>query len=580
MRAMIRRTWARTARRSAPQFGRAFIIGSAIVIVVLVAQALVGVGRVGISNDEPGHVSRTNSWLRSRWYVPEIWLDQNDDVIATVPTTKLHTYGGAFSLTAHAVGVVTGVEPLDHASTSSSAYAARRRLVVGLGVVGAAAVAYATVLLTRRRSIAVWAGAATLAMPLWTGYSMFAVKDVPTGAGWTMVTAACIAALAPGLRRRRLVMVCGLSVAGVWFSVGTRIALWLPIFGTILIAIVLAQLSRNETQRRHATLALGVGALASAVAVGAVHPRNAATPITWLWNAAVRSADFNEGDRLTLTAGHRLATKPPWWYLPAWFSASIPLLLGALALVGVAFLVVALVRGRAHLRERVGEPDVLMLFWLLQVAALPVFAVIMRSTLYAGLRHHVYVMPAIAALAGYAVHRITSVSHAQGRYANDTQRALVGVVAILALALPMVDQLRLTPYAFVYKNILAGPVDDRWETDMHWVSSREALWRLPVGTRVLCYKDPTIGHVQQPVISDCTRHPQIEPFLDEMGRDAVTDDIGTDVWVIARRSNASPPLAGCRSVADVTRPLRGQEVAISYVLRCDPTIVSVPPVAG
>lgn len=213
--------------------------------------------------------------------------------------------------------------------------------------------------------------------------------------------------------------------------------------------------------------------------------------------------------------------------------------------------------------------------WAVQALGLPLFAIVAHSTLYGGLRHHVYALPALAALAGYAVHRLTS-GASEPETVGAGRRVLIGIGAIAALVGPTVDQLTLNPYAYLYKNALAGSVDTQWETDMHWVTAREALWHLPAGSRVLCYKTATVGTAAPPEIEECTNHPQVQPFLDEMGRRASPVDIGDDVWVIARRYNGSPPAAGCSSVADVTRRLRGREIVISYVLRCDPSVVDLP----
>jgi hypothetical protein len=563
----------RFAQRCAPLFGRLLTIGSVVAIVVVVVNAALGIGRLGVSNDEPIHVERTNTWLDSRWYLPEDWVNDQDDVISDVATTRLHTYGGAFSMSAHAVAVAAGVQPARSASFTSEAYEVRHVVTLALAAAGAGSVGYATVLLTRRRSIGMFAAAATLAMPLWTGYGVFAVKDVPAGAGWTMVTAGCIAGLVGGLDRRRFLAMLGLLAAGVWFSIGTRIGLWVPISATVLLAIVLARLSLEETERRRVTLALCLGPAAAAAAIAAAHPHNAATPVSWLWNAAVRSADFDEGERFTLTAGTLAPAKPSWSYLPLWFATSVPILLGVLACIGTALVVYGVLRRRSGPPWRLDRPESVMVFWLLQAAALPAFAILARSTLYGGLRHHVYAMPALAALAAFGVHRL-SASRMVGSQAAS--RAAIGALAVLAITIPVIDQVRLTPYAFSYKNVLAGSVDDQWETDMHWVSAREALRRVPASPRVLCYKESTVATARQPSIIDCTDQPQIAPFLSEMGQDASSDEIGSDVWVIARRSNASPPAAGCTSVDDVTRPLRTQDVVMSYVLRCDPSVVSVP----
>lgn len=335
-----RAPWRDVLARSGPYLGRLLTLGSVAVVAVLLVQAVVGLGRIGVSNDEPGHVARTTHWLESGWHLPDQFFDDQGGLLDSVPTERRHTYGGAFSLTAHVVATIAGVEDWGAARHTADAYLVRHAVVLALGVAAAAAVGCATIVVTRRRSIAAWSAAAVVAMPLWTGYSLFAVKDVPAGAGWTMVTAGCIVAIAPGARRRSIAA-AGWIAVGVWFSFGTRTGLWLPVTGTIVVALVLAGLQTDRARARRAAAVVGLPALASALLVAAVHRHNAATPITWLWSAVARSADFDQSDRLTLTAGHLLGVKPPWWYLPAWLGASVPLLLAALAVLGLTIVVVA-----------------------------------------------------------------------------------------------------------------------------------------------------------------------------------------------------------------------------------------------
>jgi hypothetical protein len=441
-----------------------------------------------------------------------------------------------------------------------------------VGALGALAVGWSIAAVTGRRSIAWWAAAATMAMPLWTGYSLFAVKDTPAAAGYSLVTAGCILALAPVPSGRRSLVAAAFIAVGIWFGFGTRIGLWVPLFGTVIIALGYAWVLGPRDVRRRTTLVLGAPAVVAALAVAAVHPHNARHPIRWLLDAAGRSADFDESDRLTLTAGRLLGSKPPWWYLPAWMGASVPLILGALALGGAALAAVRVCERSAGLRDRLARPDALMLFWLMQAAALPTVAIAIDATIYGGLRQHIYALPAITALAAYGVHRLTS-SDDGAVAVSVRRRSIVGVVAALGVLLPTIDQLAMHPYAYVYKNDLAGSIDARWETDLHWASSREGLWSLPPPTRVLCYRQPTVEGDQVPAIRDCTNDSYVQAFLSEVGREAISDDAGDDVWVLARRSNGSPPLVGCEPAANVIRRLHGVAVTISYVLRCDPALV-------
>jgi hypothetical protein len=166
------------------------------------------------------------------------------------------------------------------------------------------------------------------------------------------------------------------------------------------------------------------------------------------------------------------------------------------------------------------------------------------------------VLPAIAALAAVAAARLCRVP------------VLGPVVLIVALLAPVVDQAALFPYQHVYKNALAAPVNDRWELDMHWVSTREALRRVPADVTVYCYtksirRDDGVGDPRP--FRTCETYPQVAAFVGERPPERSDER----VWVLARRYRGSPPAPGCTDAGSVTRRLRGETLTLSYVLLCD-----------
>jgi len=184
--------------------------------------------------------------------------------------------------------------------------------------------------------------------------------------------------------------------------------------------------------------------------------------------------------------------------------------------------------------------------------------------MYAGLRQHLYVLPAIA---GLAVLGALALSQAAKK------SALLPAAVILALIGPAFDQAALFPYQFVYKNALASPINDRWETDMHWVSAREAVRQAPADATLYCYRNALVApgrDLRTPTINEC-KALQVRPFRDEQGEDAnkTTESSEGTLWTIARKYRGSPPAPACEPVANVTRNLRGEDVVISYVLLCD-----------
>jgi hypothetical protein len=286
--------------------------------------------------------------------------------------------------------------------------------------------------------------------------------------------------------------------------------------------------------------------------------------VQWLLSAVRTSGDFHWNGS-TLTAGRLVPEKPPWWYLPAWLGGSVPLLLGALAVIGLVAALAAVLARRGPggpVRGRLGSDAAPITLWGVQALLLPVAAMLVGATMYAGLRHHLYVLPALAALAGYAAARLLRAG--AGRW-------FVPAVLVTALLVPAVEQLPLYPYQFVYKNPLAGPVNDRWETDMHMVSGREALARVPAGAEVWCYKQPREPRKYYP----CAAHRQFSPFAAGQGSAVRPAAGGGDqVWVIGRKYRGGLPPAGCVEHGSVTRRLWGEDVLLSYVLRCPRSVLA------
>ena len=543
-----------------------------LVLVFLVGQVLFGATQIGNSNDDPGHQARTNHWLEVGWYLPGRFFEDGS-LRPDIETGRLHAYGAGYSIFAHVLAAVVGAEPWGATANTAAVYIVRHGAVALLGVSAALAVGYALLVVTGRRMVGAWAAAATLAMPLWTGYSMFAVKDIPAAAGWTFVTAALVVALVPKPGRWRPTAVGLLSFAGVWFAVGTRTALWVPVAVATVTFGILVAFSPARRQLLASVIAAAVGLVAGLIGVAALHYRNVVTPVQWLLSSVRTSGDFPRNG-LTLTAGQMVPTKPPWWYLPAWLGGSVPLLLGLLAVAGIALLAVALVRRPSResdkIQGRLGHCYAGMLLWAQQALLLPIASIVIGATMYAGLRQHVYILPALAAMAGLAAHWVTQ------RYHRGWRGAAVAALLIAAITVPAWEQTLLFPYNYVYKNVAAGTINDRWETDNQWVSSREAVSYVPSGERANCYTRGTrtrTGDVVDPQIRRCQSRQQVGVFLYQQGRNAAQVDAPDQVWVLAPKYNVTPPARGCREQSNVTRWFRGEEVDMSYVLLCDASLL-------
>ena len=210
-----------------------------------------------------------------------------------------------------------------------------------------------------------------------------------------------------------------------------------------------------------------------------------------------------------------------------------------------------------------------MLLVMLQLVLLPTAAIVAESPMYSGLRQHLYVLPAVAILAGIGAARVLRATRVAG--ASRGVRWAAALVLALALAVPAVEQTRLYPYNYVYVNPIAGlgGVQGRWETELQFLSSREAFRRIPSTVEPACayWLVPAQGPTPRPIFTPCREYPT---FRDEVGDEATASATKGERWVVGRTRADNHPPDYCREHDNVTRTLRTEEIVMAYVLRCTP----------
>ncbi len=567
---MSRGTW--TARR--------VLLGLAIVVASIGAvQAVAGAVASGITMDEPTHVERARSWIEGGWYVPAQFMEDGEPVDGEHASPNL--YGPAFAALAQAATFAAGLGPLDEVVTTASGWTLRHLLSALLGIATALAAGAGVFLITRSKLFSTWTVAALLAVPLWLGMSFFNPKDVPVAAGYTFVTVGLIAAISLARSRRGIERPAGLALtaliaAGTYLAIGTRIALWVPLAVAVLLYLAIVIAGRDEGGRPARG---GIGYVAAGLGIGAaallaVYPAAFANPIEALTDSIAGSSDFPWLGH-TLTAGRLLDETPPLWYLPAWTIASVPLPTLLLAGSGLAWVVArairlaAGVRGpRRLLREILAERSTPVVLIALQALLLPIGSAAIGATMYTGIRQFLFIVPALAMLAGVGGAWLWRTAT---RSRRRVWRPVVVVALALALLIPMVEGTLLFPYNYAYVTPLAGVggVNDRWETDYWWASSREAYARVP-GDRVarcsasMPRRRPNGSIAAPPCATGSAQY--LGPYSQGGSGPGGTDR--RSQWVLVRRREGNEPLPGCDTADSVTRWLRGEQVVMSYVMRC------------
>ncbi|HSJ17147.1 MAG TPA: hypothetical protein VK920_03550, partial [Solirubrobacterales bacterium] len=557
---------------------------AALTLLILAGETVLGAREVGLYIDDYVHVSRFQEWLNEGWYVPSYGPAAPPLGEEPQPGTlsSPFVYGPAFSALAHLVNVALGNEAMNEISTAADAYQVRHLVVALLGLATVACAGVAVRVLTRDLLAAIWGAAALLAIPVWAGQSMFNIKDIPVASGFTFVTVGLVLGLASARRDSwpspgRLLAVSALVGFGVMIGVGTRSAMWVPFACSLSAFAALSWLVlRSRADVLRSLAAPGVGFVVGLVVVTALHPYPPASPIEWMIESVSESSGYDPPSPPTLTVGRLLSpTDPPVWYLPAWLFAGVPVIIFGLAGVGTALVIRSAARWRrsetgaeAPSRLQIGG----MLLVTLQLALLPAASIVAGSTMYSGLRLHLYVLPAVAILAGIGAAKLIRATG--GKRSSPRLRWAAALVLAVALAVPTVEQTRLYPYNYIYVNPLAGlgGVEGRWETDQLYVGSREAFRRVPPSVTPLCSYGLIIpSSPSSTIIHTCgLNHALVEPFRDELGEDATATPIAGEVWIVGRPRAGNHPPHYCREDDNVTRPLRTEEIVVAHVLRCVP----------
>jgi hypothetical protein len=152
----------------------------------------------------------------------------------------------------------------------------------------------------------------------------------------------------------------------------------------------------------------------------------------------------------------------PWEYIPVWLAVSLP----DLAIVAIAMLVLAGVLG--WLRGLRDDSRGGWLLLLLAVAAPPLTIIVLRSTIYDGIRHVLFILPPLMVLLAWPLAWLLHPGRPRWR------RLAAALPLTLAALVTAIDMVGLHPYQSVYFNrIVAGGLRggaEKFDTD-YWGSS-------------------------------------------------------------------------------------------------------------
>src|ERR1700722_13725321 len=380
---------------------------------------------------------------------------------------NLYAYGGGFDMLS---ALAAKILPFDLFET-------RRLMGAIIGVIGL----LITWRLARRVGgplAAVIAIALLATCPLYYGNMFMNAKDSPFAVAMVFLTLALVRALEEYPRPSPIT--CAMVGIGAGLAIGTRVLGGLAAINAFaaLVLIVAVETRRkglSQAGNRLGTFAVRfVPAVLLGYAVMAlVWPWSVTEPLN-LFRAVEYFSHFFEKPWKEMFDGMALPVPDmPRQYVPQLFLLKEPEIFIALGLTGTAGALVA------AMRRDVETPRRAIYLLLAFAGVFPIaLAVLTKPAMYNGIRHFVFVAPALAVLGGLAGAWIADVL-LQRRW-----RPALGIAAavlLVGLFLPVKEMVRLHPYQYTHFNVIAGGVraaDDHYMLDYWALSFKQAAQEL------------------------------------------------------------------------------------------------------
>jgi Dolichyl-phosphate-mannose-protein mannosyltransferase len=356
---------------------------------------------------------------------------------------NLYMYGGGFDM---AAALLHRVIPLELFET-------RRLLGAVVGVIG-----LAVTWRLGRRVGGPLAGLAALLLlalcPTYYGHMFMNPKDAPFAVAMVILMLGLVrlAEEYPSPSPRTILIV-GL---GAGLSVGSRVLGGLALVYALVgfVPLFLEEIhthSAREAAHRfiHVVYVLLPGLVLGYLVMGLIWPWSIMEPDN-PFHALTYFSHFFEKPWKEMFDGALVSVPDmPWSYLPTLFALQLPEVLLGLSIAAVVGTFMSLSRKDISARRKS------ILLMLTVAATLPlVIAMVKRPALYNGIRHFIFVIPAMTVLAGVAFSRGMNWLKENHR---SWQPAAVAVFSF-GLLLPLAEMIRLHPYQYTHFNHIAGTV--------------------------------------------------------------------------------------------------------------------------
>jgi hypothetical protein len=379
---------------------------------------------------------------------------------------NLYAYGGGFDLLS---ALSAQVLPFDLFET-------RRLIGAVIGIVGL----FITWRLGRRVGgplAGLIAVALLVTCPLYYGNMYMNAKDAPFAVAMAFLTLALVRAFEEYPRPSPIN--CAMVGGAVGLAIGTRVLGGIAVVNVLAALALLCAIEARRAGWREAFAHVGqfVFRLAPALLLGyavmaLVWPWSVTEPLNPLRAVEYFSHFFEKPWKEMFDGMVVPVPEMPRRYVPTLFLLKEPEIFLVLGIGGAAGALVAAFRRDVAPRRRA------VLILLAFAAVFPIaLAVMTRPAMYNGIRHFVFVAPAMAVLGGLAGAWI-----AQSLWRLWRPATAFAAAALLAgLVMPISEMIKLHPYQYTHFNVIAGGIrgaDDRYMLDYWGLSFKQAAQEL------------------------------------------------------------------------------------------------------
>jgi hypothetical protein len=346
--------------------------------------------------------------------------------------------------------------------------------------------------------------------PLYYGHMFMNAKDAPFAAAMAMLLLGMVRLLEDYPKPSwSTAIIFGL---GLGLSIGSRVVGGI---GALYIAVPLAILMSADYRACNLRTALGNFGYFLLRLIPAFILAYAVMAVTWPWSvqqplnplrAVEYFSHFFEKPWHEMFEGREISVPDmPRSYVPVHFLLKLPEIMLVLGLGGILGILLNAIRGQYSARRGA------ILFLIAAAALVPIlFTVLTRPAMYNGIRHFVFVTPALAVLCGLTA---SWLFHELKKRSRGAMAVAIAAFAV-GLADPVYSMYRLHPYQYTHFNRIAGGlegVEDRFMIDYWGLAFKEASEQL----RALLterHETPPVGR-RRWRIAVCGPHPAAEVEL-------------------------------------------------------------------